>query len=87
MKFLLFTVIKIVVFLSIPTTFTRNIFDSADDEGLGAETDKNELSQPEVTVTLVALKSPSRGREIVLTRCVLWDATVNTLHLFSVITS
>lgn len=66
-------------------TNIRSIFDSTDDDGLGAESDKNELSQPEVTVTLVALKSPSRGSEIVLTRCVLWDATVDTLHTSTII--
>ena len=54
----------------------RSIFDSKDDEDLGEENDKNELSQPEVTVTLVALKSLSKRSEIVLTRSVLWDATV-----------
>ena len=59
----------------------RSIFDSKDDEDLGEENDKNELSQPEVTVTLVALKSLSKRSEIVLTRSVLWDATVDTLEV------
>ena len=46
----------------------RSIFDSKDDEDLGGENDKNELSQPEVTVTLVALKSLSKRSEISMRR-------------------
>ena len=54
----------------------RSIFDSEENED---GNDKNEFEQPEVTVTMIALKSEVRGSEIVVARSVAWGDSVEEL--------